>query len=343
MRRVVYLCLIVIFIACAHDNSQIITQDDNVNIIVQLPDDSLIDQIDSYSLTVTADDIVTSVYATSSISLSSGIIQTLTACIPAGDERILTIYFSDSEGSIIFWGKGQADVLEDEAVSVDISVVQAAAQSATRIKILRDSLPWDSEALDDVLSDIGLTLGTEDDQYEVISSDDFSTVNLSAGEDLVIIANDQSQEFYNNYSTSQAKIDAFVAEGGTILWEACDLGWARGSIDSAGLDLPGGVESISGYESTNYITGSLYNVTSGMDSVLTGNYASHEGFINLPDGTLVYTRDTRGLPTLISFKNGIGWVIITGQPLEYDYQPDDNSIPGALLPRIIRHVLGYDI
>lgn len=343
MYRFIFICLVLIIAGCAHDNSQMVDEEDRIALTVQFPDDSLVDQIKSYRLSVTALDIVEPIGKSSNIMPSSGSTDTILACAPDGADRVFTIYFSNAQGCVIFWGSGVVNVSEDENVSLTISVSQAAARSATRVKILRDNLPWNSNALDIILSDIGLSLGNDDDQYQIVSSDAFDTISLFAGEDLVIIANDQGQNFYDKYSESKVKIESFIAEGGTILWEACDLGWAGGSIDLAALELPGGVEIIAGYEDENYITNSLYNITTGLDSILIGSYASHEGFINFPDEALVYTRDSRGLPTLVSFSNGLGWVIITGQPLEYNYQANDVSSPSALLPRIISHVLGYDL
>ncbi len=340
MYRILLLSLIMIFVGCAHDNVQNTDGDSNTILVVDYPDDSLVDYISSYRLSVIAVDIIDPVSQSAEITSTANSIDSIEAYIPPGEQRVLTIYFLDDEGSVIFWSKGESDIAEDDNTTLSVSAYQAAARSATRVKILRDNLPWNSDALDVVLSDIGLSLGVGDDQYQVIASDAFDTVSLEAGEDLVIIANDQGQVFYDNYSESQDKIELFISDGGTILWEACDLGWARGSIDSSGLELPMGVETISGYENNNYITSSLYNITAGLDSVLIGNYASHEGFINTPQGALVYTRDSRGLPTLMSFSNGLGWVIITGQPLEYNFQADNSSSPGSLLPRIISHVLG---
>ncbi len=342
MVRVIIACLLLVIFGCSHDDNQIVDGDDNITLVLQFPDDPLINNIRSYRLTVTALDIVDPAMQTSNISPQAGIADTITVYAPEGNDRTFTIYFRDENDGYIFSGRGSSNVSDTDSL-ISLSILQTGAQSATRVKILRDNLPWDSDALDMVLSDIGLTLGTEEGQYQVIASDEFDSVSLSAGEDLVIIANDQSQEFYNNYSASQPKIEAFINNGGTIFWEACDLGWARGSIDQSGLDLPGGVEFVSGYEDTNYVASSLYVITSGLDSVLTGNYASHEGFIDLPDGAVVYTRDSRNLPTLVSFAEGNGWVIISGQPLEYNYQPGNASTPGALLPRIIRHVLGYEL
>jgi hypothetical protein len=106
--------------------------------------------------------------------------------------------------------------------------------------------------------------------------------------------------------------------------------------------LPGGAGIVSGYENNNYLTSSLLQLTAGLDSTLLGNYASHEGFENLPPGTLTYTMDSRDFPTLVSFNYGIGWVILSGQPLEYSYDRADSLNCGDLLPRILSYVLGLD-
>ena len=341
MRLIIIISLVLFIFACANNDKSVNGGDDNVVITLQYPDDPLVEDIVSYKVMVTATDLATPLEKIATITPEIGAADTITGYSTEGADRIFTVYFYNQDGSPLFWGYHTTSVPTDN-VMFDISIAQAASGAATRIKIFRDNLPWNSSALDNILSDFGLTLGWGDEQFQIISSSAIDTVTLSVGVDLVIIANDQSQEFYDNYHTSQEKIESFVRNGGVILWEACDLGWARGSIEEAGINLPGGIDMVSGYETRNYVTSSLWKMTEGLDSVITGNYASHEGFINLPDESLVYMIDGRYLPTLACYSYGIGWVIVTGQPLEYSYDHGSDSSTSAILPRIIEHVIGQD-
>jgi len=344
MRRLAWVLLLylAVFGCQKGDNTVDPNYDNNLSITLNLPDDDLLDDVSGAKMIVTGDDIADPVNQT--IDWPSDLTPpvVIDAYAPSGSDRRLTLHLLQDDGKAIFWSSYITDVSEESSLSLTMDVSQAAFGSATRIKIFRDNLPWNSEALDNMLADLGIILGTEDNEYEILTSETIDTVVLTAGEDLIIIANDQSQEFYDNYSASQQKIDAFVQNGGTILWEACDLGWANGSIDEAGIVLPGNPHVVAGYDNYNYLTSSLWQITSGMDSVLYGTYASHEGFTNLPSSALEYTADSRGLPTLVSYSHGVGWVVISGQPLEYAYDRIDSLNTGRLLPNIISFLLGID-
>jgi hypothetical protein len=336
------LILALLLSGCSKKSSTADNHEANIYINVDFSTDPLITTIQACRVNVTAGDLSTAMESAATVAIESDSEAVVSAYVVPGDDREVTLYFSQQSGAIIYWANFTVDIPADSVVETTVFGTQAAAASATRIKIFRDNLPWDSEAMDDVLSDIGISLGAEENQYQVVNSAYFDTITLVAGEDLVIVANDQSQEFYDNYYASRERINTFILEGGTIFWEACDLGWARGSISEAGIALPGNAGIVSGYQSHNYLTSSLWHLTAGLDSTLVGNYASHEGFINLPDGALAYTLDSRGLPTLVSFNYGVGWVILSGQPLEYSYDRLESYNSGLLLPRILCFVLGLD-
>ena len=215
--------------------------------------------------------------------------------------------------------------------------------TADRIKLFRDALPWDSKAILDLFNAIGFVEGTGAGAYEILTSQDMESVELIPGQDLVVVSNDQPQGFYNNYARNQVKFLNFVDNGGTLFWGASDEGWSEGSIVDAGINLPGGVEVNQQYESENLIFDQALPLVSGLPEVLTGNYASHEWFANLPDGTVIYTigKDSRQ-PTLIEFSWGAGWVIMTGQPLDWGYDRRDEFSMGLLLDRVIAYVLGHE-
>ncbi len=213
--------------------------------------------------------------------------------------------------------------------------------TASHIKLFRDNLPWGSNATVDVLESLGFTNGNGADTYEIISSDQMASVSLIPGVDLVIICNDQNQTFYNNYSANQLRFTNFVNNGGSMLWEACDMGWALGSISKAGIVLPGNITTSQEYQYNNYVLSGELPLLAGLPQSMDHNYASHESFSNYPDGTTVYMVNEDNNPTLIEFNLGLGWIIMSGQPLEHQYdrvynQPDMEK----LLPRIVAYFTG---
>jgi len=219
--------------------------------------------------------------------------------------------------------------------------VGGGAGTATHVKLFRDNLPWDSNSMVTMLESIGFAQGTGPNTYEIISSDQMSSAALVPGADLVIISNDQNQTFYNNYAASQVRFNNFVYMGGSMLWEACDKGWAEGSLANAGVILPGNLTTTIDYDDWNYVTDQNLPLVTGLPDAMDHNYASHESFSNVPDGTTVYCINEESEPTLIEFNLGGGWIIITGQPLEHQYE----NVVGAadmeeLLPRIVSYFTG---
>ena len=221
--------------------------------------------------------------------------------------------------------------------------VGGGAGTATHIKLFRDNLPWDSNAMIDALEDIGFTEGQGPHTYEIIESAEMVTVPLIPGEDLVIISNDQNQDYYNNYAASQIRFRNFVHTGGSMFFGACDHGWASGSILDAGIVLPGNITITHVNDTTNFVAQLGLPLVDGLPETLEGNYASHENFTDLPDGTIVYCRDTIKRATLVEFNLGAGWIIVTGQPLEWGYDRRESYSIGLVLPRVISHFTGQDI
>ena len=218
-----------------------------------------------------------------------------------------------------------------------------ARETANRIKIFRDDLPWDSNAMVDLFNALGLVEGTGADNYEILTSQEMGSVDLIPGQDLVVISNDQPQRFYDNYARNQVKFLNFVDSGGTLFWGACDEGWNSGSIVDAKINLPGGIETNHQYENVNQVLDRALPLVSGLPELLNGNRASHEWFSNLPGGTVIYTIGSdSGKPTLIEFNQGAGWVILSGQPLEWGYDRRDEYSIGLLLDRIVAYVLGVE-
>ncbi|MBN2280294.1 MAG: PKD domain-containing protein [Candidatus Marinimicrobia bacterium] len=220
--------------------------------------------------------------------------------------------------------------------------VGGGAGTATHVKIFQDGLPWSSNAMINMLQSLGFTEGPGSNQYEIIPSSEMVNVSLIPGTDLVIISNDQNDNFYANYAANQVRFTNFVYMGGSMFWEACDRGWAYGDLVAQGVVLPGNIVLNYNYDNYNYVTDQNLPLVTGLPNELDHNYASHESFTNLSDGTTVYCVDSQQRPTLIEFNLGGGWIIVTGQPLEHQYDnnygnPDDMK---QLLPRIVSYFTG---
>ena len=339
--RVVFIFMIVFLIFCAScSDKPTESLDYNVRLNLIFPDDPLLNWADSAFVTVSAVDI-TSPYETAAAAdpLFAGIFP-IDLYIPPGPERRFRARLKDIEGRTLFTSIIYGDVFPDRLRVFDLTFSQAGFASGSSVIVFRDQYPWDSPALDSVLIQQGLALGTGRDCYYVYPSSEMPLLELRPGIDLVIISNDQPQEFYDNYAANQDRFESFVRNGGTLLWCACDLGWNYGSIAGSGLELPGSVGISYGLDPVNTAANRDFAILAGLADTLRGNYASQETFTGLPYGTTTYLVNSDGLSTLIGFDLGEGWVIISGQPLEYNYDRRDAYTIGELLSRLISFLLG---
>lgn len=318
------------------------TGDPGYNVALTLipPDDPLYDNADSASLRVEAVDMRSPLMAVYPIDPAGREPQFIGLDLENGTARIFRIQLKNNDGRILFSSLASGDISEDRLLSLDFVFRQSGFGTASTVKVFRDRLPWNSMALDSTLYEEGLTLGHDGNQFYIYYSDMMADVQLQPGIDLVIISNDQPQAFYDSYALNQDRFEDFVREGGTLLWGACDLGWNYGSISEAGLTLPGSITVSYSLDQVNIVTNSEYQLLSGLDDTLHGNYASQEHFNNIPYGAIAYLTDTDSRPTLLGYGLGNGWVMVSGQPLEYNYDRRDLYSIGDLLPRIVRFLLG---
>ncbi len=222
--------------------------------------------------------------------------------------------------------------------------VSGSEETAVHVVVVRDVVPWSDEipaVLDSMLEVMGFTEGGGPNQYEVVTAASLGAMDLTPGEDLVIVQNDQPQSFYNDYADIQVRVQRFVERGGTIFWEACDRGWQGGSIESAGIVLPGNV-TLSPYETWyNYVELPGAPLVEGLPEFLYGQYASHEAIHSLPDGAVVYITNDAGDATLAEYGVGDGWVLLSTQPLEWNFY--NNWSSGQVMPHVVGHVLGLPL
>ena len=193
-------------------------------------------------------------------------------------------------------------------------------ETDANILLIEDRLPWDSDANRQVLNSLNV-------KYNIATTDDFvSNVDL-AQYDVVIFANDQGFETYENYAKFQEYLQKFAELGGVIVFGACDEGWADGHLST---NLPGGVTKKNEYIHNNYIVDNSHAIVTCElsdgnaleNDDLYSNYCSHTSFDeeSFPAGTNVILRDSESnRPTLIEYPLGEGRVIASGLTWEHNY------------------------
>lgn len=204
------------------------------------------------------------------------------------------------------------------------------ANSGKDVLLIQTNLPWDSYANTDTLT--SLAAKGFHDGYTVVSMAEAVNVRFS-DYSLVIYANDQTTETYNQYDLVRVSLEQYIYNGGVVLFGACDAGWAAGVLSE---DLPGGVTKYDDVSMENYIadfnhpivTAELTGGTPLTDAMLYSNACSHISFNpeSLPAGHRVILRSSNtGDPTLVEYPYGNGRVIASGLTWEFDYDYTQNG------------------
>lgn len=204
-------------------------------------------------------------------------------------------------------------------------VVVENVEAAHDVLIFKDVDPWKTKSNEVVLQEMGV-------DYSVANSSSMAAMNLSDYK-LIIVASDQPQSFYDRYQANFPKFDAFVRNGGTLVFNAADKGWQSG----AWIKLPGNVTRELYYDRSNDVINPDHPFVSGLPASFSGNYASHDHFIDVPANTTMITRDDKRYQTTIEYNLGNGRVIASGVTLEASY--DWGWAGGKILVNILRNAL----
>lgn len=193
--------------------------------------------------------------------------------------------------------------------------------------VFMDILPWDSDALPQVLEANGIT-------FDVVGSDVMADLPLEDYR-MVFISNDQPQGFYDAFAANLTRFEDYVFTGGFLWFGAASEGFGGGTLDGAAL--PGGVHVDAVFEEFNVVTAPDHPVMAGVPNPFFGTAASHSVFDDVPaDATILATAQQDGRPTLIEYELGSGVVLAFGQTLEFAWMHDqdgkiilENSVPYA--------------
>ena len=202
------------------------------------------------------------------------------------------------------------------------------AESSPKVLLIEDVLPWDSTANQVVLG--ALT------EYDKVTTNEFLNVELE-NYGVVVFANDQPFDTYENYTAFKEYLEVFASIGGVIVFGACDSGWSGGSLNAA---LPGDVTKTANNQTYNYVAKSDHAIVTGeltdgvalTDAALVSNYCSHISFNEetLPAGSVIILRESStNKPTLVEYPLGKGRVIASGLTWEHNYVHEGESGGGV--------------
>ena len=216
------------------------------------------------------------------------------------------------------------------------------AENASEVLLIQSKYPWNSSADEIVLNQLNIQYKKETVDSAV--SEDFSNYKL------IIVANDQTDDFYRTLSTIRTKLELFVMNGGTLLYGICDAGWGAGYSD---LLIPGDIElGPVTYKYNNYIIDESHPIVTGIlsdnialkNSDLYNNYASHRYFkvSSLPyDTNIILNAGAEDMPTLVEYPIGNGIVIASALTWEHSY--DNGGFGRKALDDLILYAYGVSV
>ncbi len=176
------------------------------------------------------------------------------------------------------------------------------------VLILKNGDAWGSPAIESTLQAMNIT-------YKVMTSSELQNVTtdeLVKNYDMIIIASDQSQTFYNEIGPQMGKLEDYVRAGRTLEIHAANWGWGGGLWTT---NLPRNVTIVQSYSSWDYVVAN--------NTTLTSSYASHGYLANLPaDAEIITVQAPSGTPdysrpSTAIYSLGNGWVSVTGLTIEY--------------------------
>ncbi len=207
-----------------------------------------------------------------------------------------------------------------ESVNVQIN-------AEDKVLLLKDVNPWASTANEDILKKLEVA-------YSVAGSANMASLTLGIYQ-VIIVASDQPQAFYDAFQANFSKFEAYVTGGGVLMFNGADKGWQNGFW----AQLPGGVTHEIKYDGANYVADPDHPAVEGVANHFIGNAASHDHFMTdtIPDNAKLITKDSSGAFTGIEYSLGSGRVIASGITLEASYAWGWEG--GKILVNLIRHAL----
>jgi len=197
-------------------------------------------------------------------------------------------------------------------------LAQSSAVAQPKALLVQNNPPWcDSTADQTALTHDGVS-------YSVVTSSQFLGMNVAQllKYHEIIFAGNQYDSFYNALSTPVVRNEMMIllSAGVNVVIHAIDEGGCEDGYwpGSYVFPYPANVQHVFDYDSTNHVVGSS-PVLAGVTSPITGNYASHDYFTNLPTGANVLIENSADKPTYFTWKFGLGTLYASTMTLEFYY------------------------
>jgi hypothetical protein len=207
----------------------------------------------------------------------------------------------------------------------------AAADTTTNVSrtvlVFRDIPSWNRPIdFEDVLTDLGFN-------FEVKPSSEMEKADLASYLFVIIPGAQWQTEFYSDYASNAARIDAYVKNGGTLLLEL-------NGAERGGIKLPSGARMVQHGAIDNVITIPDHPILVPLAGrPIHANFASHGYLTDLPKDARILAAEMEGgravmeKPTFVEYAFGKGRVIAACQC----FHDRDGSGRGPLMQTAISY------
>ena len=200
---------------------------------------------------------------------------------------------------------------------------------AIRAAVFQDQDPWGYSAITDILA-------AWDIAYDVFSSSDIGSVDLSSYQK-VIISSNQPSGFMDIVYSNLDWFEDYALQGGTLeVHAATNSYWINGMIPGGAIYVDTASDVVDIVDPTHPV---LFTPNLITDEELDGWNAAVHGYLDeIPPGANVILAVQSGDPALIEFRFGGGAIIVSTQTLEWAYSRGlSNILENILLHTPIRY------
>jgi hypothetical protein len=253
-------------------------------------------------------------------SISVLVIGGMATAFAAEEENIVS---DEPEAELTQEAGSSSKPTEAEQASLESQEAPTEILQGGEVLLIKDGNAWGSPANEKVLQNLNIA-------YDVINSSSIASTEFNYK--LIIVASDQSQNFYNVYNANLTKFTNYVLSGGILQFNGGDRGWRSGFWSK----LPGEVTHKNRYDGRNNIVKPEHPIADGVSNPFTGSSASHDYFIGIEAVQAdTITTDTADNPTTIEYCLGAGRVIASGLTFEFGYKYGQGA--GKVLSNTIKY------
>ena len=197
------------------------------------------------------------------------------------------------------------------------------------VLIFRNNLAWGYNVNVPILEDLGANIS-------IANETEMSTIDLEQY-NLVLFESQQPNTFYQTYVENLNRFEDYLLSGGIIEFHCATIN------GMSNLPFPGGMRTLvdQDLDYNNYIYNSHHPIVSGLTNPLSGNFASHEAFENVPNDADTIVVNESGFPTTVQYQYGPGSILVTGMCWEHIFALGYNG--GDILPQALEYSLGLEV